>query len=179
MRLLAHPNLQPGVTLIELAVVLVILSVVALVGAPSYSEWTANARVRGIAEALTASLRFAQSESIRRNDRVDLVFTNDAPLSATVSASATGNSWVVRTNGVAGVLDGKHGDEGGRGVQLNASQPVVGFNALGRLDVGAAPVVVNIAHPGASRPLRVLLRPSGSVRLCDPAIAGPDPRACS
>ncbi|TMG93275.1 MAG: prepilin-type N-terminal cleavage/methylation domain-containing protein [Betaproteobacteria bacterium] len=38
--------------------------------------------------------------------------------------------------------------------------------------------VTNINVTGATRPLRIIVNPGGSMRMCDPALALPEPRGC-
>ncbi len=171
--------LQRGLTLVEIAIVLVIASILAMVGAPGYSEWIANARIRSTAESLAASLRLAQSAAIRRNERVELVLTDDPVAAGAVTSTPTGRNWIVRTVASTELLDVKTGEEGARGIRIAASRSTVEFGPIGRLAVGALPVTIDLSHTAGPRSLRVLVLPMGSVRLCDPAIVGPDPRNCA
>ena len=51
---------------------------------------------------------------------------------------------------------------------------MVRFLLLGLVVLG----VYGTAHGGDARPLRILLGGGGSVRMCDPAVAAGDTRAC-
>jgi type IV fimbrial biogenesis protein FimT len=62
-----------GFTVIEILMVLVILGLVAAVGAPSMRDLIASTRVKGAASDLFGSLMFARSEAIKRNANVDVV----------------------------------------------------------------------------------------------------------
>lgn len=70
-----------------------------------------------------------------------------------------------------------------------ASTPAttVTFSALGSVvnpnADGSFPIVkIDFTNPrvaaGAARPLRVVITTGGSIRMCDPAVTGTDPRAC-
>jgi type IV fimbrial biogenesis protein FimT len=48
-----------------------------------------------------------------------------------------------------------------------------GSNPISKIDVTNASVA-----PTAARPLRIVVTPGGSVRMCDPAVLAGDPRAC-
>jgi type IV fimbrial biogenesis protein FimT len=74
-------------------------------------------------------------------------------------------------------------------VVLAAGQAAFPFNGLGRLAVVPAtnPVIINVTNPAAGtcrsvggpvRCLRVTVSLGGQVRVCDPALAAPDPQAC-
>jgi len=62
----------------------------------------------------------------------------------------------------------------------------VTFAALGNViaNADATPTINRIdvtnqnVSPGATRPLRIVINPGGSIRMCDPAVAAPDPRGC-
>jgi type IV fimbrial biogenesis protein FimT len=68
-----------------------------------------------------------------------------------------------------------------------AGANTVTFSALGSIvnpnPDGSVPLVrIDISNPritsAAARPLRVIVTTGGSIRMCDPAVAGTDPRAC-
>jgi type IV fimbrial biogenesis protein FimT len=63
---------QAGVTLIELMIAMVILSVIVAFGVPSFREATANAALRGTTMDLVAALNTARAESV--NLRVPVTF---------------------------------------------------------------------------------------------------------
>ena len=59
------------------------------------------------------------------------------------------------------------------------------FAALGNVvaNADATPSInkidmTNINVTGATRPLRIIISSGGSVRMCDPALAPPEPRGC-
>ena len=79
-----------GFTVIEILMVLVILGLVAAVGAPSMRDLIASTRVKGAASDLFGSLMFARSEAIKRNANVDVVPVNAANWAA---------GWSVRIGG--------------------------------------------------------------------------------
>ncbi len=79
-----------GFTLIEILMVIVILGLVAAVGAPSMRDLIASTKVKGAASDLFGSLMFARSEAIKRNASVDVV---------PVSTSNWGAGWSVRLGG--------------------------------------------------------------------------------
>lgn len=63
----------------------------------------------------------------------------------------------------------------------------VTFTPLGSIQTlnadGSNPISkIDISNPGlaptAARPLRIVVTPAGSIRMCDPAVTAPDPRAC-
>jgi hypothetical protein len=53
--------------------------------APSFSQWTRNAQVRTVTDALQSGARLAQAEAVRRNRQVVFFLTNDAACAATTA----------------------------------------------------------------------------------------------
>ncbi|MGR8935252.1 MAG: GspH/FimT family pseudopilin [Gammaproteobacteria bacterium] len=77
-----------GVTLIELLVVVAVLSLLAVLAGPSFSDLLERKRLQGAAETLYADLQFAKAEAIRRNERVYVSFKTTAPQCYGLSAAA-------------------------------------------------------------------------------------------
>lgn len=179
-----------GFTLIELMIGIVVLGILIALATPVYSGWNANTQVRNLAESIQNGLRLAQAEAAKRNTRVDLVLTTDDlatnPTNASPTAAATGTSWVVRVNTPATFVQGKSGKEGSpnASVACGGTCPTgfdgtVGFTGLGRTTL-AGPLQIDITNSqGGTRALRVVVSTGGKVRMCDPAYAAGDPRACS
>jgi type IV fimbrial biogenesis protein FimT len=95
-----------GFSLIELMVTISLLALLVTLSLPSFTGWIRNSQIRTVAEALQGGLRTAQAESLRRNQRVVLFFTDDAPAKNVVPAthpatdatpSATGKNWALQT----------------------------------------------------------------------------------
>jgi type IV fimbrial biogenesis protein FimT len=167
---------QRGITVIELMIAIVVLALLIGLGAPGYAQWLANSQTRNAAESMQNGLRLAQAEAARRNTPVELVLTDDAPTSATVTASATGRSWIVRVPGtIAELVQGRPAEEGGQAVQVTSDVATISFTGFGRL---SAPATINFTNPAGNRPLRVTASLGGRVRMCDPAFPATDPRGC-
>ena len=64
---------QRGLSLVELLVGLVVLSVLVSVAAPSFSRMVAEQRLRQVGSELRISLATARSEAVKRNEAVSLV----------------------------------------------------------------------------------------------------------
>ena len=56
-----------GFSLIELAVVLVVLAVIAALGAPAFAQWIQNSHIRNATESLTHGMLRARAEAVQRN----------------------------------------------------------------------------------------------------------------
>ena len=91
---------QQGVTLIEVMIVIVILTIVMAIGAPSFQVFIQNAKVRTAAENMQAGLALARGEALHRNEAVSLWLVNNT--TAACARSSAGSSWVVSLTDPAG-----------------------------------------------------------------------------
>lgn len=92
-------------TLIEVAVVLVILGLLLMAALPTAGAWIRNTQVRNTASSMLAGLAQARNEAIRRNTpiRFSLVsLTDSAVMNDTCAVSRNGVSWVVSARNPAG-----------------------------------------------------------------------------
>jgi len=194
-----------GFTLIELAVVLAIAAILAVLAVPNFSRWLRDARVRTAAETLQDGLRTAQAQSVQSGRMTVLSLTASQPLAtqfaanAMPAATASGNYWYVATlrlladDSPALVTAGVAGDAT-RGVAVSGPATVC-FSSYGRLTTVSSDALVTcpaafnaiyggtglIYDLGASTDhrLRVTVASGGQVRLCDPARSAPtDPDGC-
>jgi type IV fimbrial biogenesis protein FimT len=167
-----------GFTVVEILVALAIVGILTAIAAPAARGIIENGRIRAVGESMGNALALARAEAVRLNSQVAFV------------TSAAG--WTVRR-----VDDGTQLHRGtGKESAQNALQityiPVntttVTFDAFGRVvdpnpDGTNAIQRIDIAslHPSGLagyRPLRLQVLASGMSRLCDPALAGTEPRAC-
>ncbi len=195
-----------GFSLVEMLIGLAILGLLMALGLPQYATFISNARLRATAEGITNGLNLARAEAVKRNTRVELVFTDDEPLEAlvnTVVASTTGINWVVRawvpaTNSydfIEGKLDAEgSGKTGASGVTVttvtagvyDGTVTFTGFGALNsaqlisfQVTYPAAGACDTVATQGPLRCLNVNVSPGGQIRICDPkVIDAKDTRAC-
>ncbi|MDM4767715.1 GspH/FimT family pseudopilin [Pelomonas sp. SE-A7] len=192
-----------GFTLVETAVVLVILGVMLAVALPQAADWLRGLRVRNAAEGVKNGLELARMEALRRNSTVGLWLVSDSSKVPTDNCvlSSTSPAWVVSVADPAG----KCGQEASltaapqlvqrSAAQENASNLSVSaldsagaaadrvmFNGLGQVQ----PVTGNKsiqtvdveASAGGGRRLRVVVESGGAIRMCDRGAASDDPRAC-
>ncbi len=166
---------QSGITLIELMIAIALLALLLFVGVESYRTWIQNTQVRTAAEAILNGLQLARGEAVRRNDNVQIVLSGGGGW--TVSVASTGEPIQSKTDG-----------EGGQNAKLTvtpAGATTVTFNGLGRVVTnldGTLPIsqveVSSLALADAeTRKLRVQVG-VGDIRMCDPQLSAPDPRAC-
>ena len=184
---LLSPRLQRGLTLIELMVTIALLALLLGLAAPAFSEWTRNAQVRTVTDALQSGARLAQAEAVRRNRQVVFFLTNNAACTATTAPAADGAFWAVRTvplvagDPVATVQCGQIADVAA-GVAIDGPTAIC-FNSVGRQVANTNPGIgsttctldadglstYDISATGGNRPLRVLVSLGGQVRMCDPS----------
>lgn len=81
------PAYSQGFTTIELMVAIAVLAIMIALAAPSFSDFTANQRVKTATFDLFSSLVYARSEAIKRN----------ASVSVTPASGGWQNGWTVAT----------------------------------------------------------------------------------
>lgn len=176
-----------GLTLVELMVTIALLALLLGLAAPQFAEWTRNAQVRTVSDALQTGARLAQAEAVRRNRQVVFFLTNDTACGDTTAPAENGAFWAIRTvpltagDAVETVQCGQLADIAA-GVSITGPTAIC-FNSAGRQAANADPGLggtacaldaggvsrYDVASTGSNRPLRVLVALGGHVRLCDPA----------
>ncbi|MGH8743100.1 MAG: GspH/FimT family pseudopilin [Burkholderiales bacterium] len=202
--MLIYPKLPHGFTLIELMITVTVIGVLLVAGYPEMSTWLQNTKIRSYAETISNGIQLARAEAVRRNTQVQFVLTSTLPIAANTPAlvaSASGPYWVVRkwdstnTYDPADPINAPWFIQGG-GTEVTTSSAVVNataanfrFNGLGRTNIGAANVTIQVTNPtagacvaasGPMRCLNVVVQTGGQIRMCDPSIpvASGDTRAC-
>ena len=74
MRILGKDRTQKGVTLIELAVVMAIVGIMALFMAPAIGEWLDNYRIRQTARDIASTLQLAKMQAISTRTQRSVTF---------------------------------------------------------------------------------------------------------
>lgn len=196
------PGRQVGVSLIELMIGIVIVSLLMVMGAPSFSLWIQNTQVRTAAESIQNGLQIARAEAVRRNANVRFNLTDAG---GTVAWSV--DCVTVTADCPAGIQT-RSGGEGGANARIGVSvaalpSPIpanhfntaiaagtglpagVTFDGIGRVpvaNVGADISRVDITNTARAdaRRMVVIIGAGGQTRMCDPAIAlATNPQGCS
>ena len=97
---------QRGFSMIEIAVTLTMIALLAAAALPSVGEWIRNVRVRNTAESLQLGLQQARTEALRRNQNVTfwLVAGSDNRLvDNSCALSSASGSWVIALSDPTGL----------------------------------------------------------------------------
>lgn len=196
---------QHGVSLIELMIGIVILSILLAMGVPMFGQWIQNAQVRTAAESILNGLQLARNEAVRRNANVRFNLTSATGLSTWTVCVTSGDE-------CGEVIQQRASTEGGSNARLGISTatpptPVPGtqystalaagtglsgdggagvtFNGLGSTpvaNIGTDITRIDITNAVANdaRRLVIIVGAGGLVRMCDPQHALADnPQGCS
>jgi type IV fimbrial biogenesis protein FimT len=186
---------RAGFTLIELAVALMILTLLIVLATPSYRTWIANSRVRSTSESIQNGLRLARNQAVDRAQRVRFELPTDATANwmvcvpATASGACDGLSALCDTTRTGCLLQQFVDASAVRAVTLATSPgsggslaaPLSGFGVrgvtfdpFGRADTGTTALgrVDVYSTIEGTRRLIDLISANGSVRQCDANLRG-------
>lgn len=168
-----------GFTLIELMITIIIMAIVMAAAMPAYTVWIQNTHIRNAAESILNGLQRARAEAVARNVNVEFILNDRA--------------WLVRVVGAADNIDSSPAGQVSSNISMSifpAATPAlstVTFSNLGvvtpntpasgsmeQIDIDSTSL-----SPAESRDLRVMIRPGGAPRMCDPNVgSSTDPRHC-
>jgi len=189
-----------GFSIIELVIVVAVIAVVSAAAVPAIGGWTANARVRSVAESLQNDLRLAQAEAMRRNRQTVFALTSTTPDWNTTPA-ANGKNWYVRAQPLTNSSETASKALSLVTVDTSAAQAGVSitgpallcFNSMGQIIAvdsastglstacsATSPTTYTISRAGADRSLKVLVYLGGRVFMCDASktLSSTDPDGC-
>ena len=187
---------QSGLTMIELMISVVIVSILLALGATSYSGWIQNQQIRTAAESILNGLQVTRTEAVKNNTTARFVLCGLPAsswevlvASAAAAAPAASLACGAGSNAAAGEVrvQQRSGQEGSRLAAVAvtpAGAATVTFNGMGRVvanfDGTASITQVDINNPQGNRPLRITQSVSGNTRMCDPSplLVATDPRHC-
>jgi type IV fimbrial biogenesis protein FimT len=174
---------QAGISLIEVMVSLGILAILLGLGLPSFRAYLQNTQTRSAAESIMNGLQTTRNESIRRNATYEFTIHNQTAWDICPAATDTYPCPTSRL-----MMRDQNETPNAVSTVAPAGADTVAFNGLGRVipnaNGTASLTLINVSNPlvttaQGARPLRILILPGGAMRLCDPAVAAGDPRACS
>ena len=85
---------EAGVTLVELLVVITLVSILMMIGVPSYKYVTNSARVSGEINSLLADMQLARSEAVKEGSFVSICASADSATCSTVN-NGWNKGWIV------------------------------------------------------------------------------------
>lgn len=170
---------QSGVTIIELLIAVVLLSLLAGIGVPAFRSWIQNSQVRTGADALIAGIQLARAEAIRRNKPVEFILRQGADWSVVLVNPRTTLQERAGSSGSANaVFTAEPG--GADRITFNPMGAPASRNQDGSMPIQTVDITSSQTVSGL-RPLRIVVSVSGSVRMCDPDpnLMADDPRRCT
>jgi type IV fimbrial biogenesis protein FimT len=188
---------QRGFTIIEVVIAIAIAAFMLAAVMPSAGAWVRNARIRTAAESISNGLQQARNEAVRRNQPVSFFLVSDSDaisMSDSCALSSTSSGWVVSLASPAGKCATDRGTfialrppgDTANGLSVSAKDIVNGnantvtFNGYGQVSNASPIYCVKVSNPSdaTTRKLNISVNAGGQIRMCDPAVADPDPRVC-
>lgn len=194
---------QGGMTLIELMVALALMAMLILMAVPSFTVAMQNRQIRTAADTIQNGLTFARTEALRRNRTIKFELVGGSGWQ--VGCDPADPTVVDGEENCPAILQTRNAAEGSANAnvanaQLDSAGTVVvapvftgalRFTPLGRITPDTLPgghrAAFRVTNPmggtcqadgGEMRCLTVAVTSTGQVRMCDPAAAAGDPRAC-
>lgn len=201
---MSHRRHQSGLTLIEVLVVVTVAALLLALGMPSFTTGMQNREIRTAANAIQNGLQLARTEALRRNRVVKFELLEQN--SWRVGCSPADSTVIDGEEVCPATIQARDAKEGSTRAEVELAELVAGtstpvatpkfegdieFTPLGRTTDGTLPAgsvaVYRVSNPGGGscaadggemRCLAVSVTAAGQVRMCDPAAAAGDPRAC-
>lgn len=165
-----------GFSLVELMIGVAIMGLLLSFAVPNLRTWILNAQIRNAAESILNGMQLARAEALARNTPVAFVLR---PVAGTDSTS-----WDVFVVGDAVAKASRLSSEGSDSVSravLPGGATTVTFDNAGMAIAGGITSIAldsTILPAAASNDLMVIVGLGGSIKMCDPNVASPNPRAC-
>lgn len=157
-----------GFTVVELMVTVSVLALLSALAVPTMRSVIANSHIRAAGVSLQNGLSLARAEAVRLNTQVRF--------------TVTGTGWNIRRIDDSSLLQQASGKERASGLTVTtAPTSTVAFDAFGRrASATLTQIDIRATNPPSSghKPLRIQLTAGGVARLCDPAVASTEPKAC-
>ena len=169
LRLPGFSRRQRGFTMLDLAVVVAIVAILASIALPNFSTWIQNSQVHNAGVAIQNGIQLARTEAVRRNTPIRFQLTTT--LDANCALSTANANWAISIDDVTGqcantpindsfpvgdttnnpaprIIQRGTASEGARNAVVAAGQSVIVFNSIGRLSPApAAAINIDITNP--------------------------------
>lgn len=168
---------KKGLTLVELLVTIAIIAILFLVTTPSLINYFSDAKIRTAADEIQVGIQQAKVEAIKRN--------------TIVSFNLTGTGWTINIpqngNNLAILLASRPAPANENMLSVSPSTLTILFNGFGQVTPVGTDYTIGISNPsqgscvnssGKVRCLNIQITSMGEAKVCDPALASTDPRAC-
>lgn len=183
---------QAGVTLIEMAVAMVILGILAGLALPSFSSYLAGTKVRAVADNLQSGLQTARMEALKRNNTTAFLLLGDTGNDWMVNLSeAASTNWQTTTANASACAGGSTvtatyqiqkscGENGGVTVFANFSPSnYVTFTPQGRASAAVANPQIDLCAANTTSKYSIRIFSGGQLKICDRSItSSTDMRHC-
>lgn len=163
---------QSGFTLIELLITVVVLGVLVALAAPSFFKILETRKIIGATDLLHNDLVFAKTESIKRNQQINVVFKNKGTTNWCYGLTEANTCDCKTTNscnidGVERVTDVS--DFPNVSATWNFTGDTTGFDDIRGVPTNAGTTTFSVDSSNAN----VVLAPIGRVRICsDTGVGG-------
>jgi len=162
---------QKGFTLIELLITVVILGILVSLAAPSFFGILERRKLVGATDLLFADLIFAKTETIKRNNTVNIAFKNKGTTNWCYGMTelntcdcTTAGSCII--DGIERVVNA--GDFINTSATWNFTGDITGFDPLRGFPSNAGTFTFSIGNGDAD----IVLAPNGRIRVCSSTSVG-------
>jgi type IV fimbrial biogenesis protein FimT len=197
---------QHGMSIIEVMIAVTLAALLLALGAPSFIKGAQSRQIRTAADGIQAGLQLAKTEALRRNRNVKFQLRDNNGW--TVGCETVDTTPVGTEQACPAEIQKREAAEGSVNARTTPAEVVAAtgsaastplfpdslaltFTPLGRVTPGTLGPGNNalfnidnqkggdcVVDGGEMRCLRIIVSSGGQIRMCDPAVAAGDPRAC-
>lgn len=147
-----------GLTLVEMLVTITVLAILLAIVVPSIQTTLDRRRLIGAADNMLADMRYAQSESVKRNEVFVASLTPGAAWQYAITASATSSTFVSKT-----VTSSDYA-----GTSVSATTPVAFDPKRATINLPASGTVIAEITSANGQKLRISVAVNSALSVCTP-----------